>query len=87
MMLTYPYANIISTLAIIGISLNTLAFVGACIKSEKVLSGIFILLGALSNIPCALFGISADNLITLIMCLVAIIMLIIVGIMRLVIKE
>lgn len=87
MILTHPYANIISTLAIIGISLNTLAFVGACIKNEKVLPGIFMLLGALSNIPCELFSISADNLITFIMCLVSTIMLITAGIMRLVVKE
>ena len=87
MILTYPYANIISTLAIIGISLNTLAFVGACIKSEKLLPGIFMILGALSNILCVLFSISAENLITFIMCSVATIMLIIAAMMRLVAKE
>lgn len=72
--------------AIIGLLLSILALVGACIN-KKVLTGIFILIGAIANIPCSLYSISADNPITFIMCIVTAILLLVSGIMRLCIKE
>lgn len=69
--------------AIIGLLLSILALVGACINNKKVLTGIFILIGAIANIPCSLYSISADNPITFIMCILTAILLLISGIMRL----
>lgn len=73
--------------AIIGLLLSILALVGACINNKKVLTGIFILIGAIANIPCSLYSISADNPITFIMCAVVAILLLVAGIMRLCVKE
>lgn len=73
-------------LAIIGLLLSILALVGACIN-KKVLTGIFILIGAIANIPCSLYSISADNPITFIMCAVTAVLLLVAGIMRLCLKE
>lgn len=72
--------------AIIGLLLSILALVGACIN-KKVLTGIFILIGAIANIPCSLYSISADNPITFIMCAVTAVLLLVAGIMRLCLKE
>lgn len=86
MLVTHAQTNTVIALAIIGIILSILALVGACINNKKVLTGIFILLGAIANIPCSLFSLSADNPITFIMCAVVAILLLVSGIMRLCIK-
>lgn len=77
----------VMVVAIIGLLLSILALVGACINNRKVLTGIFMIAGALINIPCVLFSISADNPITFIMCAVVTILLLISGIMRFCVKE
>ena len=87
MKVTESHASTVIILAIIGLLLSILALVGACINNKKVLTGIFIIIGAIANIPCALFSISADNPITFIICIVVAILLLISGIIRLCIKE
>ncbi|EOR20543.1 hypothetical protein A500_16435 [Clostridium sartagoforme AAU1] len=87
MKVTEAAASKVIMFAIIGLLLSILALVGACINNKKVLTGIFILIGAIANIPCTLFSISADNPITFIMCAVVAILLLVAGIMRLCVKE
>lgn len=87
MLVTNPQTNYVIALSIVGLLLSILALVGVCINNKKILTGIFILIGALANIPCVLFSIGADNPMTFIACAIAAIMLIIAGIMRLVVKE
>lgn len=87
MKVTETQGPIIITLSIVGILFSILALVGACINKAKTLTGVFILLGAIANIPCILFSIGADNPISFITCAIAAIMLIVAGIMRLVVKE
>lgn len=79
--------NKVIVLAIVGLLLSILALVGTCINNKKVLTGIFILIGAIANIPCSLYSISADSPATFIMCAVVAILLLISGIMRLCVKE
>ena len=83
MKVTNPQTNIVVVLSISGLLLSILALVGVCISNKKALTGIFILLGAIANIPCTLFSIPADNPITFIMCGITAILLLISGIMRL----
>lgn len=73
--------------SVVGLLLSILSLVGACINNKKVLTGVFILLGAIANIPCSLYSISADNPMTFIICAVVAILLIVAGIMRLCEKE
>lgn len=87
MPVTNTQTNYVIGVSITGLIFSILALVGACINKAKTITGILILLGALANIPCILFSIGADNLISFITCAIAAIMLIIAGIMRLVIKE
>ena len=75
MKVTEADANTVLVLSIIGLLLSILALVGSCINSKKVLTGIFIIVGAIANIPCSLFSISADNPITFIMCIIVAILL------------
>ena len=70
----------------IGLLLSILALVGACLD-KKILAGIFILVGAIANIPCVFYSIPADSPMTFIMCIVTAILLLISGIMKLCIKE
>ncbi len=83
MLVTNPQTNTVIAVSIAGLLLSILALVGACISGKKALTGIFILLGAIANIPSTLFSISADNPITFIMCGITAILLLISGIMRL----
>lgn len=69
--------------SILGILMSILALVGACISNKKILTGTFIILGAIVNIPCSLYSISADNPVTFIFCGVTMILLFISGIIRL----
>lgn len=87
MKVTEAGVNQVLMFSIIGLLLSILALVGACMNNKKVLTGIFILLGAIANIPSSLFSISADNPMTFIMCAVVAILLLVSGIMRLCIKE
>ena len=51
MKVTEVDANKVIILSIIGLLLSILALVGACLD-KKILAGIFILVGAIANIPC-----------------------------------
>lgn len=87
MKVTNPQTNIVIVVSIVGLLLSVLALVGACITNKKALTGIFILIGAIANIPCIVFSISADSPITFITCSVTGILLLVSGIMRLCEKE
>jgi len=86
MKVTEVDANKVIILSIIGLLLSILALVGACLD-KKILAGIFILVGAIANIPCVFYSIPADSPITFILCAVVAILLLISGIMKLCIKE
>lgn len=87
MKVTAVDGNKVLIFAIAGLLLSILALVGACINNNKVLTGIFILIGAVANIPSSLYSISADNPMTFIICAVVSILLIVSGIMRLCVKQ
>lgn len=87
MLVTNPQTNYVIAVSIAGLIFSILALIGACINKKKTITAIFILLGAIANIPCILFSIGADSPISFITCAIAAIMLIISGIMRLVVKE
>jgi hypothetical protein len=82
-----PHGNGVIIFAIIGLLLSILALVGSCINNKKVLTGIFIILGFVGNMPCSFYSVFANNPITFIMCAVVAILLLISGIMRLCEKE
>jgi len=74
--------------AFLGILLSILALVGACIiEKKKTLAGVFMIVGAIANIPCSLYSISADNQITFLLNAVVTILLLISGIMALCVKN
>lgn len=83
MKVTEAAASKVIMFAIIGLLLSILALVGVCINNKKVLTGIFILLGAIANIACIFFSIGADNPMTFITCGITSILLLTSGIMRL----
>ncbi len=88
MKVTEVDGNKVLIFSIIGLLISILALIGACIvEKKKNLAGAFMLLGAVANIPCSLYSISADNQITFMICAVVVILLLVSGIMALCLKN
>lgn len=88
MKVTEADINKVLIFSIIGLLLSIAALVGSCIvEKKKNLSGILMIVAGISNIPCSLYSISADNPITFILCAVVAILLLISGIIALCLKN
>ena len=80
---THQYKIVLEILDGIGVVVNILVLIGACIKNKNYLTGVFMLVGALVNIPRIV--ISAGNIFILFS--MASMLLLVSGIIRLNMKE
>lgn len=88
MKVTEADANKVLLFSIIGLIISIVALVGACIvEKNKIIAGIFMILGAIIHIPCSLYSLSADNPVTFIGCAVVTTLFSISGVMALCLKK